>query len=143
VQVSKHLLSSSVTILMLLTRNSPKGEDGALVHPMSQSQTPYPGRLGFSRQGSFQVSIPSSLVSAWLRTPGRRWHTLGPGAGEPSIQAFVSVLPQRASSFLPSQPRRGQVRLRTGNYPDWSDHAVPELPCLALHWPGHWLQAED
>lgn len=58
----------------------------------------------------FMDTVDSGFCPIWglLEEDG----TPSPRAGKPSIQAFVPVLVPLATSFLPSQPRSGLVRLR-------------------------------
>lgn len=97
--------------------------------PFRPASTPLPMTSG--------VFCSGLLPSLW--TP-RRWHTLDTGGSG----AFSACL---GTSGLPHPPfsakKGGGKAEKAGNYPDWNDHAVPEEPCLALHWGGGWPQHKN
>lgn len=110
----KHLLLQSGTIPMLPARKLLKGEDTNCPTAHRQCQALLLPRILLDpllrAPSEFMDTVDSGFYPIWglLEEDG----TPGPRAGKPSIQAFVPVLVPLATSFLPSQPRSGLVRLR-------------------------------
>ena len=90
---------------MLLARKSPEGEGRALTPPMKATLHPLSVTSGILRMGLLQ-SLWTCNRCHPLGTGG--WRTLNTGL----FFFFWLVLVPLASSFLSSQPRRGQARLR-------------------------------
>lgn len=79
-----------------------------------------------------------------LWTPRRRWHLLSPeGVGNPQHRPFLACLGAPGLLLPPFSVKGAGKAERAGSYPDWNDCAVPEEPCLTLHWGRGWPLHEN